>query len=39
VESVCKIGDKMMVKCIGIDERGRVKLSRKEAMRDLDQQA
>jgi polyribonucleotide nucleotidyltransferase len=39
VESVCKVGDKMMVKCIGIDERGRVKLSRKEAMRDLDQQA
>ena len=38
VDSVCKIGDKMMVKCIGIDERGRVKLSRKEAMRDLDKQ-
>jgi predicted RNA-binding protein with RPS1 domain len=28
----------MTVKCIGIDERGRVKLSRREAMRDLDQQ-
>ena len=38
VDSVCKVGDKMMVKCIGIDERGRVKLSRKEAMRDLDKQ-
>ena len=38
VESVCKVGDKMTVKCIGIDERGRVKLSRREAMRDLDKQ-
>jgi polyribonucleotide nucleotidyltransferase len=38
VEDVCKIGDKMWVKCIGIDDRGRVKLSRREAMRDLDQQ-
>ena len=38
VDSVCKVGDKMVVKCIGIDERGRVKLSRKEAMRDLDKQ-
>ena len=39
VESVCKVGDKMMVKCIGIDERGRIKLSRREAMRDLDKQS
>jgi polyribonucleotide nucleotidyltransferase len=38
VEDVCKVGDKMMVKCIGIDDRGRIKLSRREAMRDLDQQ-
>ena len=38
VEDVCKVGDKMMVKCIGIDDRGRIKLSRKEAMRDLDAQ-
>ncbi len=36
VEDVCQIGDKMMVKCIGIDERGRIKLSRREAMADLD---
>jgi polyribonucleotide nucleotidyltransferase len=34
VEDVCKIGDRMWVKCIGVDDRGRVKLSRKEAMRD-----
>jgi polyribonucleotide nucleotidyltransferase len=37
VDEICKIGDKMWVKCIGIDDRGRVKLSRREAMRDLDQ--
>ena len=36
VEDVCKLGDKMWVKCIGIDDRGRVKLSRKEAMREMD---
>ncbi len=34
VEDVCKIGDQMWVKCIGIDDRGRVKLSRKAAMQE-----
>lgn len=38
VEDICKVGDKMMVKCIGVDDRGRIKLSRREAMRDLDAQ-
>ncbi len=38
VEDICKGGDKMMVKCIGVDDRGRIKLSRREAMRDLDAQ-
>ena len=38
VEDICKVGDKMTVKCIGVDDRGRIKLSRREAMRDLDQQ-
>ena len=36
VEDVCKIGDEMWVMCIGIDDRGRVKLSRKEAMQEMD---
>ncbi len=36
VDEICKVGDRMWVKCIGIDERGRVKLSRREAMRDKD---
>lgn len=31
-EDVCKLGDEMLVKCIGIDDKGRVKLSRKAAL-------
>ncbi|MGE9291037.1 MAG: polyribonucleotide nucleotidyltransferase, partial [Puniceicoccales bacterium] len=33
-EDVCKLGDELVVKCIGIDDKGRVKLSRKAAMAD-----
>ncbi len=33
-EDVVKIGDSIWVKCIGVDEKGRVKLSRKAAMKD-----
>ncbi len=36
VDEICKIGDQMSVKCIGIDDRGRIKLSRKAAMQDKD---
>jgi polyribonucleotide nucleotidyltransferase len=36
VEDVCKIGDTMWVKCIGVDDRGRVRLSRKQALREMD---
>ncbi|MBQ7190506.1 MAG: polyribonucleotide nucleotidyltransferase [Kiritimatiellae bacterium] len=36
VEDVCKMGEKITVKCIGINDRGQVKLSRREAMHDLD---
>jgi polyribonucleotide nucleotidyltransferase len=32
VDEVCKVGDQMWVKCIGVDDRGRIKLSRKAAM-------
>ena len=32
VEDVCKVGDKMKVKLIEIDEKGRINLSRKDAM-------
>lgn len=34
VEDICNIGDQMWVKCIGIDERGRVRLSRRAAMQE-----
>ena len=39
VEDICKVGDKMWVKCIAIDDRGRVKLSRKAAMAERDAEA
>ncbi|MDA0323352.1 MAG: polyribonucleotide nucleotidyltransferase [Verrucomicrobia bacterium] len=34
VEDICTVGDQMWVKCIGIDDRGRVRLSRREALKD-----
>jgi polyribonucleotide nucleotidyltransferase len=38
-EDVCKIGDEMWVKCVGIDERsGKVRLSRKAAMKEMEAQ-
>src|SRR5205085_12446913 len=33
-EDVAKIGEMIWVKCIGIDDKGRVKLSRKAALRE-----
>jgi polyribonucleotide nucleotidyltransferase len=39
VEDVVKVGDLIWVKCIGIDEKGRVKLSRKAAMRERNAEA
>lgn len=39
VEDVVKTGDVIWVKCIGLDDKGRVKLSRKAAMKDRDQAA
>jgi polyribonucleotide nucleotidyltransferase len=35
-EDVCKLGDELIVKCIGIDDKGRVKLSRRAALEDLE---
>ncbi len=35
-EDVCKPGDEMVVKCVGVDERGRVRLSRKAALEELE---
>ncbi len=39
VEDVVKVGDSIWVKCIGVDDRGKVKLSRKAAMKERDQDA
>ncbi|HEY9154826.1 MAG TPA: polyribonucleotide nucleotidyltransferase [Opitutaceae bacterium] len=37
-EDVCKVGDEMMVKCVGVDEKtGKVRLSRKAAMKEPEQ--
>lgn len=36
-EDVCKLGDEMIVKCIGIDDKGKVRLSRKAALEDMKQ--
>src|SRR5437016_301768 len=33
-EDIVKLGDEIWVKCLGVDEKGRVKLSRKAAMAD-----
>lgn len=37
-EDVVKVGDDIAVKCLGVDEKGRVRLSRKAAMEDRDRQ-
>jgi len=37
-EDVVKEGDEISVKCLGVDEKGRVRLSRKAAMEDRDKQ-
>jgi len=34
VADICKIGDQMWVKCIGVDERGKIRLSRRAAMQE-----
>jgi polyribonucleotide nucleotidyltransferase len=39
VEDVLKMGDEVWVKVLGVDDRGRVKLSRKAAMAEMDEQA
>ncbi len=38
VEDICKIGDPMWVKCISIDDQGRVRLSRRAALDDRREQ-
>jgi len=38
VEDIVKMGDEIWVKCLGVDEKGRVRLSRRAAMAERDQQ-
>jgi polyribonucleotide nucleotidyltransferase len=35
-EEICKIGDQMWVKCLGVDEKGRIRLSRRAALAERD---
>jgi polyribonucleotide nucleotidyltransferase len=37
-EDIVKVGDEITVKCLGVDEKGRVRLSRKAAMDERDQE-
>jgi polyribonucleotide nucleotidyltransferase len=37
VEDIVKMGDEIWVKCLGVDEKGRVRLSRRAAMAERDQ--
>ena len=37
-EDIVKLGDEIWVKCLGIDEKGRVRLSRKAAMAERDKE-
>ncbi len=37
-EDIVKMGDEIWVKCIGVDEKGRVRLSRKAAMAERDKE-
>jgi polyribonucleotide nucleotidyltransferase len=37
-EDIVKLGDDIWVKCLGVDEKGRVRLSRREAMAERDRE-
>ena len=37
-EDIVKLGDEIWVKCLGVDEKGRVRLSRKAAMAERDRE-
>ena len=39
VEDVVKVGDMVTAKCIGVDEKGRVKMSRRAAMAERGEDA
>ena len=39
MDGICKPGDMIWVKCLAVDERGRIKLSRKAAIREMNGEA
>jgi polyribonucleotide nucleotidyltransferase len=39
VSEVCKIGDPMWVKCLSVDDNGKIRLSRRAAMEEKDREA
>ena len=39
VEDIVKMGDEVWVKCLQVDENGRIRLSRKEALKTMDEEA
>ena len=36
VDDICKVGDMMWVKCLDVDDTGRIRLSRKAALAEMD---
>ena len=38
-EDIVKMGDEIWVKCLGVDEKGRVKMSRKAYLREMEKRA
>lgn len=38
VEDICKVGDPMWVKCLDIDNNGKIRLSRRAAMEEMDEE-
>jgi len=38
VEDIVQVGDEITVKCLGVDEKGRVRLSRRAAMEEREQE-
>jgi polyribonucleotide nucleotidyltransferase len=37
VDDICKIGDSMKVKCLNVDENGKIRLSRRAAMKETEE--
>ena len=38
LEDIVKVGDMVTAKCVGIDEKGRVKMSRRAVLKDREQE-